>query len=329
MARLPLSLACWDYDRMRALIDGRVRPEGIELTYVPLGMPESAFRMLRHGEFSASEMSLSWYTRTLFSDPRPFVAIPVFPSRMFRHSSIYVHAGSGIESPADLVGKRIGCPEYQMTAAVWIKGILAEHYGVPVESVTYHTGGLKHPGRRETAMQLPEEIRVEPIPSDRTLSEMLESGEVDALYTAEAPTTFELGSPNVRRLFDDYERVEREFFERTALFPIMHTVVVRSDVLARDPWVAQSLAKAFDEAQRIAYADLREMTALKTMLPWLPAHLAATTAAMGEEFWPYGLERNRETLATFLRYSHEQALIPRPVEPEELFAAPTLETART
>jgi 4,5-dihydroxyphthalate decarboxylase len=325
----PLVRACWYYDRPRALWAGRVRPEGIDLTYLPLGMPESFFRMLRHGEFGASEMSLSWYTRTVFSDPRPFIAIPVFPSRMFRHSSIYVHAGSGIESPADLVGRRIGCPEYQMTAAVWIKGILAEHYGVPVNSVTYHTGGLKEPGRREVAMDLPDDISVSQVPDDRTLSDMLERGEIDALYTAEAPVTFEEGSPNVRRLFADYPIVEREFYAQTGLFPIMHTVVVRRDVYEANSWVAQSLAKAFTEAQRLAYAELREMTALKLMLPWLPSQFEATVEAMGEDFWPYGIERNRDTLATFLRYSFEQGLSPRQLEPAELFAPETLLTSRT
>jgi len=158
---LRLTLACWDYDRTRALQDGRVRPEGIELTYLPIGMPESFFRMLRYGEFDVSEMSFSWYVRSFFREPRALVAIPVFPSRMFRHSCIYVHAASGIHEPKDLVGRRVGVPEYQMTAAVWLKGILAEYHGVPVNSVSYHTGGLKQPGRTETPMDLPPDIVVE------------------------------------------------------------------------------------------------------------------------------------------------------------------------
>jgi 4,5-dihydroxyphthalate decarboxylase len=330
MPPLPLTLACWDYDRTRALMDGRVQPEGIDLTYLSLGMPESFYRMLRHGEFDASEMSLSWYTRTVFSEPRPFIAIPVFPSRMFRHSSIYVHVGSGISSPSDLRGRRVGCPEYQMTAAVWIKGILAEHYGVPVNSVSYHTGGLKEPGRRETAMELPGDIRVEPIPDGHTLSEMLEHGKIDALYTAEAPVTFEQGSPNVRRLFENHAAVERDFFLRTGLFPIMHTVVVRQDIYEQNRWIAQSLTKAFAAAQEIAYRELREMTALKLMLPWLLSHVETTVQAMGsEDFWPYGIGRNRDTLATFLRYSYEQGLSPRQLKPDELFAPETLEISRT
>jgi 4,5-dihydroxyphthalate decarboxylase len=328
MKKLPLTLACWDYDRTRALASGLVQPEGIELTYLPLGMPESFFRMLHHGEFHVSEMSFSWYTRTRFFDRPPFIAIPCFPSRMFRHSSIYVHAASGISEPADLVGRRVGVPEYQMTAAVWIKGTLAEHYGVPVNSVSYFTGGLREPGRTELPMNLPDDIQIESIGPGRTLSEMLEAGEIDALYTAEAPETFQSGSPNVRRLFEDYASEEREYFKRTGIFPIMHTIVVRNDVYEENPWVAQSLMKALEEAKRRAYEDLVEMTALKYTLPWLTSEVEETKAVMGEDFWPYGLEANRSTLTTFLRYSYEQALLPERVEPEALFAPQTIHTAR-
>lgn len=329
MSPLSLVLACEAYDRTRALADGRVQPEGIDLNYLSMGMPESFFRMLRHGEFHASEMSLSWYTRTVFSDSRPFIAIPVFPSRMFRHSSIYVNAHAGINEPADLRGRRIGCPEYQMTAAVWIKGMLAEHYGVPVNSVSYHTGGLLQPGRRETPMDLPADIVVEPIGDTRTLSAMLEAGEIDALYTAEAPATFVEGSPNVRRLFADHQSVEKDYFAETGIFPIMHTVVVRHDVYQQHPWVAQSLTKAFGDARRLAHEELRETVALQLMLPWLMAHVEETVTAMGDDFWPYGMEQNRVTLEAFLRYSHDQGLSPELLEPEDLFAPETLTTSRT
>jgi 4,5-dihydroxyphthalate decarboxylase len=177
---------------------------------------------------------------------------------------------------------------------------------------------------------LPGDIRVEPISSDQTLSELLERGSIDALYTAEPPATFAQGSPNVRRLFTDHETVERSFYTQTGIFPIMHTIVIRSDVYGEHPWVAQSLVKAFAEAQRLAYEELRELTALKVMLPWLLAHVERTVAIMGQDdYWPYGLARNHTTLATFLRYSHEQGLSPRRLEPEELFAPETLDTART
>jgi 4,5-dihydroxyphthalate decarboxylase len=329
MGSLPLTLACWDYDRTQALQDGRVRPEGIDLTYLPLMMPESFFRMLRFGEFGASEMSLSWYTRTVFSDPRPFVAIPVFPSRMFRHSCVYVNVDSGIDKPEDLVGKTVGCPEYQMTAAVWLKGILADRHGVPVESVRYRTGGLEQPGRSETPMELPPQFDVRPIPSTSTLSELLDSGEIDALYTAHMPSSFAQGSPRVRRLWSDTADVEQQYFAETGIFPIMHTVVVRSDVYAANPWVMRSLTAAFEAAKEKATADLFETTALKTMLPWLTAEAERTRDVFGtNDFWPYGLEANHDTLSTFLRYSHEQGLSPRRLAPEELFAPETLAVSR-
>ncbi len=306
-------------------MDGSVRPEGIDLTYLPIMMPESFFRMLNFGEFAASEMSLSWYARTLSLDPRPFVAIPVFPSRMFRHSSIYVSSKSGIREPSDLVGRRVGCPEYQMTAAVWIKGILADDHDVPVNSVTYFTGGLEQPGREERPMSLPDDIVVTPISRTETLSAMLDRGEIDALYTAHMPSPFAQGSPNVRRLFEDYPTVEREYLARTGIFPIMHTVVVRQDILDAHPWAAQSLTKAFEESKQAAYQQLYETTALKYMLPWLTAEAEHTREIFGkDDFWPYGLDANRVTLETFLRYSHEQGLIRSPVKPEMLFATGTL-----
>jgi 4,5-dihydroxyphthalate decarboxylase len=324
MGAVPLTLACWDYDRTRGLQDGRVRPQGIELTYLPLQMPESFFRMLRYREFGASEMSLSSYTRTVTADVGPFVAIPVFPSRMFRHSSIYVHVGSGINEPRDLIGKRVGCPEYQMTAAVWVKGILAEHHGVPVEAVTYLTGGLEQPGGRETPMTLPDTVVVRPIGDDQTLSAMLDAGEIDALYTPQQPSSFTNGSTNICRLFEDSKSVEQAYFAETGIFPIMHVVVVRRDVYEAHPWVARSLVKAFDAAKRLAEADLFETKAVKIMLPWLTAHAKETTKLLGPDFWPYGIERNRQTLQVFLRYSWEQGLLSRPLRPDELFAPETL-----
>ena len=329
MSDLPLTLACWDYDRTKALMDGRVKPEGISLRYLPLMMPESFFRMLRFGEFDASEMSLGWYTRTVTAEVRPFVAIPVFPSRMFRHACVYVNVDSGIRQPQDLIGKRVGCPEYQMTAAIWLKGILADEYGVPFDRVTYYTGGLEQPGRTETPLNLPAHIKVQSIPTDRTLSSMLESGEIDALYTAHMPSSFGKGSTRVRRLFEDPVRVEMDYFARTKVFPIMHTVVLRQDIYRANTWAARSLAKAFEQAKQLAYHELFETTALKFMLPWLTAWAEQTRDVLGsEDFWPYGLERNWSTLDLFLRYHFEQGLSPRRLAPEELFAPETLAESR-
>jgi 4,5-dihydroxyphthalate decarboxylase len=327
--RLPLTLACWDYDRMRGLQDGTVQPEGIDLTYFPLMMPEPAFRMLHHGEFDMAEMSLSWYVRTVHLAERPFVAIPVFPSRMFRHSSVYVNANSGIERPEDLVGKRVGCPEYQMTAAVWMKGILAEHHGVPIDSVTYLTGGLEQPGRTESPMDLPSSIRIGPLAADQTLSDALRSGQIDALYTAHAPSSFADGSGTVRRLWVNSKAAEVDYYHKTGVFPIMHVIVVRSDVLEAHPWVAQSMVKAFNESKEIAQGALRETTALKYMLPWLIDAAEESREVLGTDPFAYGLtEGNRTTLEAFLRYSHQQHLIPEPLRPEQLFAPSTLEVSK-
>jgi 4,5-dihydroxyphthalate decarboxylase len=328
MSDVPITLACWDYDRMRPLMDGTVKPEGIDLTYLPLMMPEPAFRMLRHREFEAAEMSLSWYTRTVASNPRPFIALPVFPSRMFRHSCAYVNANSGIEKPQDLVGRRVGCPEYQMTAAVWLKGILADRYQVPIDSVHYLTGGLEQAGRTETPMNLLPNIDVRPIPSDKTLSAMLAEGEIDALYTAHQPSSVGDGTGRVRRLWEDSAAVERQYFEETGIFPIMHVIVLDGELYARKPWLAQSLMKAFEEAKSIAYKALFETTALKYMLPWLNDAAEQTRSLMGDDPFSYGLKGNEENLSTFLRYSCEQGLSPRQLEPAELFARETLDVAK-
>ena len=326
MSKLALTFGCWNYDRVRALADGRARPDGIDLNFLDMPVEETFFRMLRHREFDVAEMSLSSYTVSLFREPRRFVAIPVFPSRMFRHSSIYVNAGAGISEPKDLIGKRVGCPEYQMTAPSWIRGIMAEHYGVPVDGVTYVTGGEESPGRSEKiALDLPPSIRVERIGPTQTLARMLAEGEIDALYTARAPSSFRARDGRVRRLFADYGRVEREYYRTTGIFPIMHVVALRRDVYEANRWIAQSLYKALVEAQRCVYEDFHETAALKAMLPWLVEHVEEAEALMGPDFWPYGLERNHATLATFLRYSYEQGLSKRQLTPEELFAPETLE----
>jgi 4,5-dihydroxyphthalate decarboxylase len=327
MSKLKMSLACWNYDRTRALMDGTVQPDGIDLNYLNLPVEETFFRMLRHKEFDAAEMSLSSYTVSLFHDPQPFIAIPIFPSRMFRHSCIYINADRGIRQPKDLIGKRIGTPEYQMTAPVWIRGILSEHYGVPVASVTYVTGGEEEPGRPEKLkLDLPADIRVEPIGPTQTLSAMLASGEIDALHTARMPSTFQSSPGKVKRLFENYVEVEQQYFRATGIFPIMHTVVVRRTVYEQNRWVAQSLYKAFVAAQKHTYDDLYMTAALKASLPWLTAHVEQARALMGDDFWPYGFEPNRKTLETFLRYHHEQGLSKRLLKPEQLFAPEAMES---
>jgi len=330
VAKLKLSLGCWNYDRTRALADGRVKPDGIELTYLDMPVEETFFRMLRHQEFDVAELSLSSYTVSLFREKKHFIAIPVFPSRFFRHSCIYVNEKSGIREPRDLAGKRVGTPEYQMTAPVWIRGILQDEYRVPVDSPTYLTGGEEEPNRSEKLkLDLPPNIRIQPIGPADTLAAMLRDGNIDALYTARMPSTYKAGQPGpVRRLFEDYMEVEQAYYRKTRIFPIMHTVAIKRSVYERHPWVAMSLYKAFAKAQKETYDDLYVTAALKAMLPWLTKHVEDARALMGDDFWPYGFEANRETLATFLRYHHEQGLSMQRLEPEALFAPETLESFR-
>jgi 4,5-dihydroxyphthalate decarboxylase len=307
----------------------RIRSGSIDLNCLPLPVEETFFRMLRNREFDASELSLSSYCVTLGRENPPFVAIPVFPSRFFRHSCIFVSARSGIREPRDLVGKRVGTPEYQMTAPVWIRGILEDEYGVPHTSVEYWTGGEEQPGRDEkVALDLPPAVKVRRIGPAQTLAAMLADGEIDALHTARAPSTFATRPDAVRRLFENYAEVERDYYRRTRVFPIMHTVVIRRDVYEANRWVAQALTKAFVEAQRKVYRDLEETAAHKAMLPWLPANVAEVKREMGEDWWAYGFAPNRHVLETFLRYHHEQGLSKRRLAPEELFAPETLESFR-
>jgi ABC-type nitrate/sulfonate/bicarbonate transport system substrate-binding protein len=326
---LRLTLACGDYDRTRALEEGDVRADGIELTYLRLPVEETFFRMLRHREFEVAEMSLSSYVVALQQEqqePCPFVAIPVFTSRMFRHGSVYCNAEAGIDAPEDLRGARVGTPEYQLTACVWVRGIMAEYHGVPVDSVTYFTGGQETPGRIEKqSLDVPVDIRS--IPADRTLSSMLAAGEIDALHTPRIPAPFAAGDPRVRRLFPDVVAAEQSYFARTGIFPIMHVVVVRRDVYTAYPWVAQSLYKAFVEAKRVAMERIYDSSALRFMEPWLTQHLEQARDLLGDDYWSYGLDANREVLATFLRYHHEQGLSRRLLRPEELFAPESVESA--
>jgi 4,5-dihydroxyphthalate decarboxylase len=329
MSKLRLTLACWDYDRTRALADGSVAPDGIDLNYLALPVEETFFRMLRHREFDVAEMSLSSYVVSLMRPEPAFIAIPVFPSRMFRHSCIFVSAASGITEPAGLAGRRIGTPEYQMTAPVWIRGILQDEYGVDPASCTYVTGGEEEPGRDEKLkLDLPARFRVEPLGPQQTLAAMLAAGEIDALHTARTPSTYRTRPDAVRRLFENYVEVERAYFRKTRIFPIMHTVVIRRDLYRAHPWIAQSLQKAFLAAQLKTYDDLAISAALKTMLPWQLAHVEEVRRELGEDWWAYGLEPNRHVLETFLRYHHEQGLSQRRLTPDALFAPEALERFR-
>ncbi|HEY5897840.1 MAG TPA: ABC transporter substrate-binding protein [Burkholderiales bacterium] len=325
--KLNLTFACWDYDRTRALADGSVRPEGIDLTYLSLPVEETFFRMMRGREFDASEMSLSSYVASLNAENPPFIAIPAFPSRFFRHSCIFINAKSGIRKPEDLKGKRVGVPEYQMTAPVWIRGILSDDYGVKATDYEHYWGGEEEPGRIDKLkIDLPASIRIHPIGDRKTLSEMIASGELDAMVTARAPSTFHTRPNDVKRLFPDYVPTEREYYKRTKIFPIMHTVVIRRELYEKHPWVAQNLYKALVASKAKMMELYGQTAAMPAMLPWLVAHLEEARSLMGDDWWPYGVGPNRHVLDTFLRYHHEQGLSKKRRQPEEIFARETLES---
>jgi len=323
---LRVTLACGATDRTLPLILGDVRPRGIELTFLRMYPEEVFWRMTRHAEFDAAEMSLSSYILRRSRGDDAVLAIPVFTSREFRHSCVWVRADSGIDEPKDLKGKRMGVPEYQMTAAVWIRGFLNDDYSVAPADLEWYCGGLYQPGREEKLPINIPGVDVRVITAEQTLSQMLHDGQLDAIMGPRPPSGFP--GPGVRRLFDDFKTVEADYFARTRVFPIMHTVVIRRDVLDREPWVARSLYDAFCESKRRAMAELAEPVVLFTTLPWQIAEVESTRALMGDDYWPYGVEPNRKALETLMRYSCEQGLAQRAIDIESLFANSTLDDYR-
>ena len=320
MGTLRLTIAFWDYDRVRPLIDGTIQPEGIELAPIISRPSETFFRMLRHQEFEVSELSLSNYTMLRARGDDTFVAIPVFPSRLFRHSCIYVNSSTGITAPADLIGKRIGVPEYSMTAAVFARGLLLHEYGVKPEAIEWFSGtqdGLQRPSRID--FELPG-VQLTRMPLEQDMGPMLERGELDAIISPNAPKALGWPDSPVRRLFSDYRETEKAYFAKTGIFPIMHTIVLRKDVYETHPWAARSLFDAFVKAKEWAYQQLVETDALKLTLPWVVAETEETRRIMGRDFWPYGIEPNRVSLAALPQYLHEQHLAPRVPSVDELFA---------
>lgn len=327
--KLQLTLACGDYDRTRALRWGLVEAEGIDLNYLCMPVEETFWRTARFREFDVSEMSMGSYLIRRAKGIDDLVAIPAFPSRMFRHAYYFVHAGSGITRPEQLKGRRMGVPEYQITAAVWMRGILEHDFGVAPRDVSWHSGGLFEPGRIEKQhISLPEGVVLEPIPQGRTLSEMIATGEVDSLITARAPVTFRDGTGRVARLFPNFRDVERDYFRRTRIFPIMHTVVIKREVVDAHPWVPMNLYKAFCAAKDEFVRSFDDDSAMRLMLPGLVAELEEARDLMGEDFWPYGLEPNRHVLQTLMDYAREQGLLEKPLELHSLFAPETLEAYR-
>ena len=319
MGNLRLSFACGPYDRTQAIRDGSIRPEGIDITYLTLQPAEIFWRMLQYREFDVSELSLSNYTTLVSGGVSPFVAIPVFPSRVFRHGYFFINTKAGIRRPEDLAGKRGGVPEYSMTAAVYMRGLLQHEYGVKPESIEWFQGRadrLGHP--------LPKGVTLTQMPPGTELGDLLEKGELDFLITANTPLSFRRGSPNVARLFPDYATAEKDYYRRTKIYPIMHTVVIRRDIYDRDPWVALSLYKALCQAKEMSMRLLAETGSPKASLAWLQPLIEEEQAIIGRDWYPYGVEANRPTIEALLQYTFEQGLSERRLTIEDLFAPSTL-----
>ncbi|MFP6869189.1 MAG: ABC transporter substrate-binding protein [Nitrospinota bacterium] len=311
---LTLTGAFGPYDRTEALRSGSVRPERIDLTCLTLYPPEIFYRMCRYQEFEVSEMSMGSHCFFLGQGESPFVGIPAFPSRVFRHSMVYVNNEAGIERPEELSGRRIAIREWGQTAFVWIIGILAEEYGLDILSVDW-----VQESEPRVPLRYPAGMRIRTMQRGETLSGMLDSGAVDAALIHQVPACYRQGSPRVRRLFEDFKVAEVDYYRRTGVFPIMHCAVVRADVHRRAPWALRSFYRALCEAKALALENIQDSGALSASVPLLPAVMEETREIFGEDFWPYGMEANRKTVEKVVLYAHQQGLTPRRLEVEELF----------
>lgn len=327
---LSLSFASWDHDRVMALHEGRVTVPGVALNSVI--KPTSKLFPLAVGQapYDITEMSISSYILQVSRGEGDYVAIPAFVSRAFRHSGFFARKGSGIESPADFAGRRIGVPEYQMTAALWMRGILSDEYGVPAQSVHWRTGALDAGTRRERlVLALPDNMRVEPIHDGETLQALLQDGQIDGLLAPKPPQAFLDGDDRFQRLFPNFEVAEQAYHAKTGFFPIMHLIGVRKSIVEANPDLPRALFDAFVAARNAAMERLREVwlgNANRLSLPWLNACMERTLSTLGPDYWSYGFKANRAELEAVCRYSVEQFLAERRVVPEELFHSSVLET---
>lgn len=326
MAKLNLSLAVGNYDRTRALLDGLVHIDGVDPVFMTLEPEEIFFRAFRRGEFDICELSLSSFTVKTAQGGNPYVGLPIFISRAFRHTSLYVRKDR-IKAPTDLKGRKVGVPEYQLTANVWARAMLEDDFGVRPSDVHWIRGGLEETGRPEKiAITLPPDIKLENAPEGRTLNTLLEAGEIDAFMGPRVPSCFTRGHPRVGWLFPDPKAAAEDYFRRTGIFPIMHLVGVRREIVDAHPWLPAAVFKAFERAKAIAIERLGDTAAPKVTLPFLEEQLHATRTLMGHDYWPYGVAANRSVLETFLRHHHRQGLSSREVKVEEIFHPSTFET---
>ncbi|MBI2586376.1 MAG: 4,5-dihydroxyphthalate decarboxylase [Rhodospirillales bacterium] len=326
-----LSLGCWDYDRVKAVLDGRVTVNGFALKPTVMAPTDIFARAFTEAPFDVSELSLSSYMLQVANGNCAYVAIPAFLSRAFRHGGIFVRADRGIKKPKDLQGRLVGVPEYQMTMAMWVRGILQDEHGVDFRNIRWRTGGLHHAGRKERlALDLPAAMDVKPIGATDTLNGLLAAGELDAVVAPTMPAAFLAGDANVRRLFADPVAAERAYYKKTGMFPIMHVLGLRRTIADKHPNLAAELFRAFVKARDMALTELKvtaEASANRVMLPWFAAEWEATRALMGEGVWTYGVEKNIKELEAACRYSEEQNLAPRRLAVDELFHPATRDLA--
>lgn len=325
---LNLSIAIGDYDRNRPLIDRRVAIDGVEPVIMTLSPEEMFFRAMRQEAFDISELSLSSFTIRQDRGDNPYVGVPAFLSRAFRHTSIIVRRDAGIRAPKDLEGRAVGIAEWQLTANVWARALIEEQ-GVDMRRIRWLRGGIDEPGRHEKiALALPAGIELADIGPEDTLNRMLLDGRIDAYVGPRAPSAFTAGDNRLRWMFDDPVAEARRYFERTRIFPIMHLVGVRKRIAEAHPWLPVAVLKAFDRSRRIAAAELADTSATKVMLPFFEERLAEARALMGPDYWSYGIAPNRHVLETFLAAHHRQGLSRRQLAVEDLFHPSTGDTVR-
>jgi 4,5-dihydroxyphthalate decarboxylase len=326
MSKLQISIACGDYDRFRAIRDGEVGVRGCDVQALTVPPEEVFHRAFHNKEFVVSELSMSSYLSAVDQGINEYVGIPVYISRLFRHSAIYVLKGSPIKKPADMKGKVVGVPEYTMTAALWVRGFLDDQFGVKPSELRWRTGGLHQPGRTpKVEVQFPPEIEVKRV-ADKALNDMLLSGELDVLISARDPASF--GTGEAVRLLPDYRAAEREYYKQTGIFPMMHIMGIRKDYVEKHPWLPNEVYSAFIEAKRLAEERLADCAALSVTLPWLEPELRETKALMGDDYWPYGVSDNVKTLDAMVRHAFEHGTTKRKLKIEELFDHSTLERSK-
>ena len=320
MTRLPLTLAISEYDHVADLVNGRVEVEGIDLTCLSLPIEEIFFRFLSYREFDVSEISFAKYASLISQGDESLTALPVFPMRIARHSSIYIRQDGPVQKPSDLTGRRVGLPEWAQTSAVYTRGFLVHQYGLDLSRIEWLQAGVNQPGRKEkVALKLPPGVKLTPRP-ETSLSEMLVSGEIDAAITAHPPDCFHDGHPNIRRLFEDFMEVEKRYVQETGIFPIMHSMAIRKELVNQNPWIAMNLLAAFEEAKRRSI-DRALFVGSCFPIPWGYELARRAQELLGKDYWPYGIDANRTTLDAFLQYAFEQGVCHRRVAIDELFPA--------